>query len=162
MPLYVREFNNTHLPLKGVCLKLSKTTRGACIFAGISLFCLAFVIFATSAQSLSGLRAACCCCSGKALVGSRRRISVRNPSPVSRDNLAVPIKERDNTADRIKGQCCLFFLFAIATFGIILAFAYIPFYRAEPLKRGMVRDDALWREACTKYDTIELRRLGLS
>jgi hypothetical protein len=48
-----------HLPLPGVCQARQKATRGMLMFIGITLFCLFAVIFGTSAQSLTGLKAQC-------------------------------------------------------------------------------------------------------
>ena len=53
---------NVHLPLLGVCETMASWRMGTAIFAGLCIFCLGFVIFVTSAQSLSGLRIACGCC----------------------------------------------------------------------------------------------------
>jgi len=170
-PLYATNWTNTHIPLKGVCLTLHKFPRGAAIFTGISLLCLAFVIFVTSAQSCTGLKAVCprCCCGrgrkppslGAAAKQSSAAMA-RNPSPVSRENVTVPTRKLDDRMDRLQGQCCLFLLFSLLTFAIVVAFAFIPFYKAEPLKRGEVRDEALWHDACYDYDIDALRQLGLS
>ena len=53
---------NVHLPLKSVCAIYQGRWYGMAIFFSLAFCCLAFVIFVTSAQSLSGLAAACCCC----------------------------------------------------------------------------------------------------
>ena len=51
-----------NLPLKDVCAISAYARTGYAIFFVISFACLGFVIFGTSAQSLSGLIGACGCC----------------------------------------------------------------------------------------------------
>ena len=60
-------FTNVDLPLLDVCLTRSRAGQGFFIFVCLTIFCLGFVIFVTSAQSYSGLKATCCCCCGKRL-----------------------------------------------------------------------------------------------
>ena len=50
------DFRNVHLPLTSVCSTMAKAWTGFLIFNTIAIFSLGFVIFGTSAQSLTGLR----------------------------------------------------------------------------------------------------------
>ena len=60
-PLYAATYGtDVHLPLKNVCDTQSRAALGVALFFAISTLSLAFVIFGTSAQSLSGLRQMCC------------------------------------------------------------------------------------------------------
>ena len=70
--LVARDVNATadpldyHLPLENVCKMQARAGEGFCVFIAIVVGSLSFVIFGTSAQSLSGLREACsCCCGGR-------------------------------------------------------------------------------------------------
>ena len=63
----VANATDVHLPLRNVCMLQARGLQGFAIFAFISVFCLSFVIFGTSTQSLSGLKRECgCCCGGQA------------------------------------------------------------------------------------------------
>jgi len=56
----VRDPTNGALPLDNVCSTQAKAATGFAVFFGLAAFCLGFVIFGTSSQSLSGLRGMCC------------------------------------------------------------------------------------------------------
>ena len=64
------QLTNPHLPLLNVCATQQHALVGIGIFASLAVFCLGFVIFGTSAQSLSGLRLACACCCCRARPGA--------------------------------------------------------------------------------------------
>lgn len=178
-PAYKTNYTDTSLPLRNVCKLIRQAPLGSAIFFAISFFCLAFVIFVTSAQTLSGLRSVCgccCCCCRCCLRRWRvpplgpssspskiRRLSVRNPAPVSRENVSLPI-QRLSAADRIQGQLLLFLIYLLLVLFIVLFFATVPLYQAAPplgMQRAL-RNDALWRRACDEYDVAALTRLGLS
>merc|ERR1719198_1203921 len=55
MPSRVANYTDPNIPLKTVCDMLSRSGQGFAIFFFISAFCVGFVVFGTSQQSLSGL-----------------------------------------------------------------------------------------------------------
>ena len=55
-------FQDISLPLKNVCKTKARGVQGFVVFFVIATLCLAFVVFVTSAQSLSGFLGACCPC----------------------------------------------------------------------------------------------------
>ena len=157
----------------------ARAATGYLMFTALTAFSLGFVIFGTSAQSLSGLRAMCGCC-GAADVApppppsspgavdevppqltlhrtASRLKSRRNMSPVDKQGQTVPVVPRDHRADRAKGQIALFLLFAAIIFVFVCFFVVVPLYQAPG-----TRDDALWRRACEEHDRATLSSLGLS
>ena len=145
-------------------------SQGIIIFSTLCCFCLGFVIFVTSAQSYSGLKAVCCGCASSVdaddddadmLSTFRTRSFVRNPAPVTVvGNESIAIRDRDPFRDRVKGQLMLFVLFLAIVVVVVLFFSYVPFYSAP----GGVerRNDDNWQEACANYDVARLAVLGLS
>jgi len=163
-------FTDVHLPLLEVCRTQSRAGKGIIIFSTLCCFCLGFVIFVTSAQSYSGLKAVCCGCASSVdaddddadmLSTFRTRSFVRNPAPVTVvGNESIAIRDRDPFRDRVKGQLMLFVLFLAIVVVVVLFFSYVPFYSAP----GGVerRNDDNWQEACANYDVARLAVLGLS
>ena len=150
-----------------ICVKPCCAQR---IFTGLVLFVLSFVIFGTSQQSLSGLRAACCMCrrriTAEELTGSisarsppmrGRRLSVRNPIPVDSGGETLPPLEKKTRADRIQGLWALFGLYLLIVVLVVLSFGSIPIYAA-----GGQRNDTIWRKACDENNVQLLHQMGLS
>ena len=175
--------SNVHLPLRDVCLTAEKGFRGFLFFLVIAVMCLGFVIFVTSAQSMSGLKVQCGCkkANGGDKRGSKSGYVVRNGpqagktptsmtasrQPQSMEELKESMHEdtrvgRNTRPDRILAQCCLFFTFLIITVLIVAVFSVVPLYSADTAKYGQ-RDEALWKAACyDSYDKDALAALGLS
>ena len=161
--------NDVHLPLYRVCETLHASGLGVLIFSGLVLFCLGFVIFVTSAQSLSGLRHMCPCCCRSAdadadaalRANAQARLSVRNPDPVSEDNQALPMSAPKDGADQLKGKFALLVIYLLIVLLLVAWFGYVPMYQADLAIHG-ARNDSLWREACDNLDIELLAGFGLS
>ena len=113
---------------------------GALIFTGVSAGCLGFVIFATSRQSLSGLRT---------LVGG-----------------AEP-PARPSRTDRLLGKLVLFVVFLGVTTLIILLFTFARFYQAPGARNATTVSPTTgeavdWAALCEANDAAALAALGLS
>lgn len=145
---------DVNLPLRGVCKYQARAGEGLAMFAGIAAFCLSFVIFGTSNQSLSGLCATCCTCQ------RRRRVSDK-PAEAGSDPQAPgagPIGSAPpSRGDALRGKLALFVLFGTITLSIVAFFAFVPLYQHEG-----VRNDSMWRDACNTNDREALRAMGLS
>lgn len=173
---------DVHLPLRNVCKMRARSSLGFLYFVGVTAFCLGFVIFGTSAQSLTGLREACCgCCARRPRTGPapdadaadggsagaeastsasrggpdgrRKTLHARNMHP------SIPMPHLGKASDRIQGQVVLFLLFSMLVGVIVLFFTYVPLYSHAP-PGG--RNDAAWRAACDAYDAAALAAFGLS
>jgi len=160
-------YMNVHLPLADVCMTQAKASTGVGIFFAIVIFCLGFVIFVTSAQSLSGLRDACCCCCGscgsaKPPPSARPALQGRkNSLPVSAEGEPIAPPPRSSQSERIKAQILLFLLFLVIVVLVVAVFTIVPFYSADTATHGP-RNDAAWRKACDDNDVVALRAMGLS
>ena len=169
---------NFHLPLKEVCHRQAYAAEGIACFALITLLCLAFVIFATSSQSLSGLRDSCGC-GGKSKNGaSGKRGSM--PNRRSQAEVGQPLPAPITRGDKLRGKICLFVVFNAVTFLIVVIFAFAPFYSIyaggfnvngtasflDSDGNPMARDDSEWRDACNNYrddaSKAKLAAMGLS
>ena len=124
----VADLSDTRLPLKDVCLYQARAATGFVIFAGISAFSLGFVIFATSQQTLAGLRAECLCCAKDAESSAETtpepdvtdvetpRLSAK-PSPRRQHSVvdamgkAIPVLPMPPVSEQLKGKLALFALF---------------------------------------------------
>ena len=169
---------NFHLPLKEVCHRQAYAAEGIACFALITLLCLAFVIFATSSQSLSGLRDSCGC-GGKPKDGEKKKrgsIAGRRSQAEVGQPLPAPITR----GDKLRGKICLFVVFNAVTFLIVVIFAFAPFYSIyaggfnvngtasflDSDGNPMARDDSEWRDACNNYrddaSKAKLAAMGLS
>jgi len=180
----VANYSDTTLPLRDVCETQARAAIGYAIFFGLVAFCLAFVIFGTSAQSLSGLRAMCCCgapvhTTGKGRLSAQhgalpdeassevpqltlhrsgsRMSTRRNMSPVDIQGNTQALPPRDETWDRVQGKIALFLLFGFIVVAFVMFFVLVPLY-STPGPRG----DAAWRQACEDNDRAALANLGLS
>lgn len=168
---------DVHLPLRNVCKMRARSSLGFLYFVMITAFCLGFVIFGTSAQSLTGLREACCGCSARqrtapapdaeAADASSSRASAgpdgRRKTLVARNmpgwGHSIPIPHLGDAADRIQGQVVIFLLFFCLVAVIVLFFTFVPLYSHAPAGG---RNDAAWRAACDVYDAAALAPFGLS
>lgn len=132
--LAVSNIDDYDVPLPGVCATKKQWRQGAAVFFGIAVFCLAFVIFATSKQSLSGLKAVFC----------------KGARPVS----------EPSQGDRLAGKVCLFLLFMCLTGLIMLFFSVVPFYSAGRERRlnNTLGED--WKTPC-EADTFNKTALYL-
>jgi len=172
----VANYSDLSLPLKRVCQTQARAQYGYAIFFMLVAFCLGFVIFGTSAQSLRGLRAMCGCGGDGAGTPagqpsphietpprltihrqSSRAQSRRNNSPVDTLGHAMPMAPLDTQVDRIKGQLALFGLFGLVIVTFTLFFVLVPLYAAPG-----TRDDVAWRKACDDNDGAALAAFGLS
>lgn len=120
------------LPLAKVCATQAYWLRGLAYFVMIVWCCLGFVIFVTSKQSLSGLRAI---------------VSKRAPPP--------PL--RPTRRDRLAGQCVLFGVFNLVCFVIMAFFSTVRIFSA-PRERSY----GGWGDACASNNQTALRELGLA
>lgn len=107
-------FMDHHLRLKGVCETLETFPRGFGIFVAIVICCFAFVIFVTSAQTMSGLKEACPC--GK----------------------SAPEAESKPQEGSLKVKFILFTLYVSVVFAIVLFFTVVPLWS----HRGEIRNVA--------------------
>lgn len=140
-----RDYQNTHLPLKGVCHTNSLFGRGLAVFFGIATVSLGFVIFVTSKQTLTGLKAVARC-----------KEPTRRPT-LARGGSADQQSEGPRDAwDNFKGKCALFVTFYFVTLFFVAFFAIVPFYHEEG-----TRETATWKAACDANDAAALQALGL-
>ena len=151
-----------NLPLFGVCEARAYGSLGYLAFGVLTALSLAFVIFGTSAQSLSGLKAALGMPETMDVIdyrtsgadgqiphtegGKKRHRKVRNASPIDTLGRGVPMPPMDPVMDRLKGQCCLFGAFSALIWLMVLFFTFVPFYSA-----GMERNMTLVYAACPDF-----------
>ena len=172
------------LPLKGVCEFQNGAGKGLAIFVAITCFCLGFVIFGTSQQTLTGLKHEVTCClprrartsesdgsttsavlpsdsdvetaSGANLRSLKKGESSLN-RVVDRKGRSVPIQtiEADTL---VRGKVVLFMIFFLVVGVFVLIFAFTPFYSYT----GRARNRTGWGDACKAYNKDVLTPLGLS
>jgi len=168
----VADPTDVHLPLPNVCKMKARAAQGFLGFVGVTCFCLGFVIFGTSAQSLSGLKEMCgvTCKKQRAPTADsdadsstrsepdlRKSVMARNTVQVDNKGRSITLKPLREPNDRLKGQCALFAIFGSIIALIVLVFTFVPFY-----SYGGERNDAAWKDACEDYDVDALDQFGLS
>merc|ERR1712187_847870 len=175
-----------HLPLKNVCDMLSRSTQGFAFFFFISAFCVGFVVFGTSQQSLKGLLEECSCCArrrqqeeqaetseaaaagdieSRVSDGMGARRSTSKPNMIVDDKGHAVLVEEVSPADRIKGKCALFVLYMTIIVLIVTIFTFVPFLgnRSDLGERSYTTSrGASWKEACASFNERELDKWGLS
>merc|ERR1719198_149840 len=83
---------DVNLPLQNVCKMQNRAPLGFLVFTGITLFSLAFVIFLTSVQTLSGLRQSCRFCPKlPCRIGLRRSGAAATPASVAGSGGVSPV-----------------------------------------------------------------------
>mmetsp|Transcript_53299 Transcript_53299/g.137846 ORF Transcript_53299/g.137846 Transcript_53299/m.137846 type:complete len:300 (+) Transcript_53299:44-943(+) len=163
----VAAHSDVSLPLSKVCLMKSRAMQGYLGFTAITAFSLGFVIFGTSAQTLSGLRSMCGCQAQRSTItdasASAKDPSLRS-SPQSRNSVSVddegrsvPPRAAKSFDEHLKGQLLLFAIFATVILFIVLFFATVPLY-----SHTGTRNDTAWKDACDNYDQSILDQYGLS
>ena len=185
-------YYNVSLPLRNVCLTQARASSGFAIFFILTAFCLAFVIFGTSAQSLSSLRMACACRPSRrggpsgasaaerdssADVGVESSVGVstlsrtvsrahrRNMSPIDKAGNSQAVLPRDTGRDRMLGQIVLFLLFFSVIVLFVMFFTFVPLYHSNrpASSREELYDGRInWKQACDDNDRDVLRSIGLS
>ena len=187
---------NVHLPLPSVCDIRRNGPVGLAVFAGMSIGCLGFVIFGTSAQSMSGLQSLCGCgkrkppqddfnltsmtvtndnqsgvaawvstasistatpsfprdgeASSQRYSSGPKRKHVRNAAPVDKKGRAVPMGPDVSTGDRIRGKCCLFFIFLTLVWLNVCFFTFVALPIGD-YSTVRTRDLEQVREMCSSY-----------
>jgi len=121
-------WNNTHLPLAGVCETQALFRRGFLVLFGVITGCLAFVIFVTSQQTLTGLMDVCSCCCASCK-------PKEPPSPA---------------VDRFRGKVVLFVIYSAVCWSIVGFFSIVPLYSQDGTR------DAPWQQACLDGNTTLL------
>lgn len=122
---------------------------GLILFGTITVICLSVVIFGTSAQSLSGLKAQFCAPSQREAAADDGAPLLRaraNAPMVDLDGNAQPVPEKVDAADRVKGKVMLFVVYTLLTFLVVLFMAFVPIKSA-----GRPRDMALVQSVCDSY-----------
>ena len=112
----VADLTDINLPLKDVCFMKRRAAMGFFAFTAITFFCLSFVIFGTSAQSLTGLLAMCGVRKPRAATAAadgpdslrREDVGTRNSIAVDSQGRSMPVKTLKTGTDRLKGQLLLF------------------------------------------------------
>ena len=135
-----------HLPLPRVCAVQAWWRAGLMWFILVCCSCLGFVIFVTSKQTLSGLRA---------LV--QRRAPKPPPEPASKEAAL-----RARLLDLILGQLLLFFIFFGVCVLIMLFFSFVNYLPYTVHADERPRRSAAWADACAANDEDALARFGLS